>query len=201
MASWAAYEHKELVFKLSDKLTQKDCENIVYLQSLPKELESQSPLKVLTQLEAQGKTIEDIIKVLKTINRHDVAKEAEDLLGRSQETLSDGKDSRLGDGPATDVKLDPHFQQQLKLLQGLVNKMVSGTKAHHKDPKHLVQIDVSRQSQYPPSIAPLPTHSLTDSSEWEVVPSTHSNTVCNKCSHKSVVAECPKSPLLTRGTV
>ena len=201
MASKAAYEHKELVFRLSDKLTQKDCENIVYLQSLPKELESQSPLKVLNQLEAQGKTIEDIIKILKTINRHDVAKEAENLLGRSQETRSDGKDSRLRDDPETAVKLDNHFEQQLKLLHGLLNEMISGTKAHHKDPKHLVQKGMLKQS-HTPSPAPPLTQSLTDDcSEWEVAPSTHSSTVCNKCLQKSVTAECPKSPLLTKGTV
>lgn len=182
MASLAVHDHhKRLLVKLSDKLTREDREKIVFLQNLPKKLEGKSPLKVLTQLVARGKTIEDIIEILKDINRYDVAKEAEELhiLERSQESLSDRKDSRLeakGD-LALAVKLD---DQQL-------DYMCSKLK------------EVLRQS-YTPSPAPLLTQSLTDSSEWKVVPSTHYSTVCNKCSQMSVTAECSKSPLLTRGT-
>ena len=180
MASRAVHDqNKWLLVKLSDKLTREDCEKVVYLQNLPKKLEGKSSLKVLTQLVARGKTIEDIIEILKDINRHDVAKEAEELhvLGRSQESPSDRKDSNLeakGD-PSLAVKLD---DQQLHYICS--------------------ELKAALRLSHTPSPAPMPTQTLTDSSECEMVPS---STVCNKYSQMPVAAECSKSPLLTRGTV
>lgn len=200
MASWAAYDNKRLLVKLSDKLTREDSEKIVYLQNLPKKLEGKSPLKVLTQLEARGKTIEDIIEILKDINRHDVAREAEELhmLGRRQDSPSDGKYSRLeaeGD-PASAVKLEDHLEHQLEHL--LLKEMISGAKAYLKDRMCSVLKDMSRQS-HTPSPAPLPTQSQTNGSKWETRLSQQSKAAHNNCSQKSVAVECAKSPLLTRG--
>ena len=76
--SKARYEHRLLLVQLSKQLTEEDCKNILFLEGLPKKLKDKDPLEILSQLEERGKTTEDLIRILKDIDRWDVAKLVED---------------------------------------------------------------------------------------------------------------------------
>ena len=92
----AAYEYRALLLQVSEGLTQNDCEKIVFLEELPRELlhelpydlEHKTPLNVLAQLEMHGKLsasrLDDLVKLLKTIARYDLAKKVHKFIKQQQ---------------------------------------------------------------------------------------------------------------------
>ena len=76
------FEYRKALLQLGDLLSDDDSKKIVFLEGLPKALEEKSPWEVLAHLEVQGKaTGKELTRILKAINRHDVAKKAKELIG------------------------------------------------------------------------------------------------------------------------
>ena len=77
------FEHRKALLQLGELLSDDDSNKIVFVESLPRSLEEKSPWEVLAHLEVQGKTtVEELTRILKAINRHDVAKKAKELIGK-----------------------------------------------------------------------------------------------------------------------
>jgi hypothetical protein len=77
------YEHRKVLVQLGGFLDDNDSKKIVFLLGLPKELEEKAPWEILALLEVQGKTtVEELTRILKAIDRQDVAKKAKELIGK-----------------------------------------------------------------------------------------------------------------------
>ena len=140
----AAYEYKRLLVQLSDNLTKEDCKKILFLEGLPKKLKTKAPLEVLTHLEALGKTPEDLIRLFRDINRHDVAKLVEDSAVRTEKTPVVRDDSTLDVGLTLAVRQCELLEEQLdhwelmakKTGEKTREKIISDAKAHLKNHVH-----------------------------------------------------------------
>ena len=77
------FEHRKALLQLGELLSDDDSKKIVFVENLPRSLEEKSPWEILAHLEVQGKTtVEELTRILKAINRHDIAKKAKELIGK-----------------------------------------------------------------------------------------------------------------------
>jgi hypothetical protein len=90
------FEHKKALLQLGGLLSDNDSKKIVFLVGLPKALEEKAPWEVLAHLEGQGKaTVEELTRILKAIDRQDVAKKAKELIGKlSRKKTTDSPGSK-----------------------------------------------------------------------------------------------------------
>jgi CRISPR/Cas system CSM-associated protein Csm2 small subunit len=85
------FEHRKALLQLGGLLSDNDSKKIVYLVGLPKMLEEKTPWEVLAHLEVQGKTtVEELTRILKAIDRQDIAKKAKELIGKRRKTTDSG---------------------------------------------------------------------------------------------------------------
>jgi hypothetical protein len=85
------FEHRKALLQLGELLGDNDSKKIVFLVGLPKRLEEKAPWEVLAHLEVQGKTtVEELTRILKAIDRQDVAKKAKELIGKRRKTADSG---------------------------------------------------------------------------------------------------------------
>jgi hypothetical protein len=81
------FEHRKALLQLGELLSDNDSKKIVFLEGLPKMLEEKTSWEVLAHLEVQGKTtVEELTRILKAIDRQDVAKKAKELIGKRRKT-------------------------------------------------------------------------------------------------------------------
>ena len=103
-----------------------DSKKIVFVLGLPKVFEEKTPWEVLAYLESQGKaTVEELTKILKAIDRQDVAEKAKELIGkRSQrkKTDSERKDLTLRESLQLAVKYCKFLIDQVDYLKIAANK-------------------------------------------------------------------------------
>ena len=116
-----SYEHRKFLLQLSDMLTEDDCKKIVFLEDLPKQLEENSRLEVITHLEMRGKaSIEDLIRILKGIGRQDLARKAKDVKKTRKE--SGCSILKMEDSLALAAKNCEVLQEQLEYLKVAAGK-------------------------------------------------------------------------------
>lgn len=110
MSDRAAYEYRAFLLQVSGDLSQDDVRNIGYLEQMQIEPNSK-PITVLTQLEMRGKLSsskpDNLVKLLKKIMRHDLAKKVRDFAKKQRKEKS-------GRSPAATSPLE-------KLDQSIVN--------------------------------------------------------------------------------
>ena len=139
----ASYEHKRFLLQVSDYLKQKDSKKIVWLEDLPRELEDKEPWEVLAQLQVRGKsTPEELVRILKNINRHDAAEKVKKLSAKSKKTAVTRKDS----GPSL-LKLEESLELTIKSCDILVEQMGYLELAAEKGRKTRIQEVVSGAKQ------------------------------------------------------
>jgi hypothetical protein len=86
-----AFEHRKALLQLGGLLSDSDSKKIVFLVGLPKIFEEKAPWEVLAHLEVQGTaTVEELTRILKAIDRQDVAKKAKELVGKRRKTTDSG---------------------------------------------------------------------------------------------------------------
>jgi hypothetical protein len=85
------FEHRKALLQLGGLLSDNDSKKIVFLEGLPKMLEEKTSWEVLAHLEVQGKTtVEELTRILKAIDRQDVAKKAKELIGKRRKATDSG---------------------------------------------------------------------------------------------------------------
>ena len=126
MSDSQAYEYRAFLLQISDKLSQEDSKKIAYLEDLPVEMESKPPLTVLTQLEMRGKVSasrpDDLAKILKKIERHDLAKKVKDFAKQQKK----GRSTALTELQRLDhatMKLSANFQVTLLQCEILLHQV------------------------------------------------------------------------------
>lgn len=84
------FEHRKALLQLGELLSDDDSKKIVFIECLPRSLEEKSPWEVLSHLEVEGKTtVEHLTRILKAINRQDVAKKAKESIGKLRRKKKD----------------------------------------------------------------------------------------------------------------
>ena len=119
------FEHRKALLQLGELLSDDDSKKIVFVESLPRSLEEKSPWEVLAHLEVQGKTtVEELIRILKAINRHDAAKKAKKLIGKLHRRKNDSgyKALMLKDSLELAVKYCKILIEQVDNLKFAANK-------------------------------------------------------------------------------
>ena len=119
------FEHRKALLQLGELLSDDDSKKIVFVESLPRSLEEKSPWEVLAHLEVQGKTtVEELIRILKAINRHDAAKKAKELIGKlhRRKNVSGCKALMLKDSLELAVKHCKILVEQVDYLKFAANK-------------------------------------------------------------------------------
>ena len=128
MSDSQAYEYRAFLLQISDKLSQEDSKKIVFLEDLPVELESKAypPLAVLTQLEMRGKASasrpDDLAKILKKIERHDLAKKVKDFAKQQKKGRTTAATELQRLDHAT-MKLSANFQVTLLQCEILLHQV------------------------------------------------------------------------------
>ena len=118
----ALYEHKRFLLQVSEMLTKKDSNKIVYLEELPKELEEKAPWEVLAQLEVRGKsTTDELTRILRDINRPDAAKKVKELMAKARKAPLTKKNSgssslKLEDSSNLTLKNSEVLREQMDYL-------------------------------------------------------------------------------------
>ena len=121
------FEYRKALLHLGGLLSNNDSKQIVFLLGLPKPLEEKAPWEVLAHLEVQGKaTVEELTKILKSINRQDVAKKAKELIrklnSRKKTTDSGYKALTLRDSLQLAMKQCKILVEQVDYLKVAANK-------------------------------------------------------------------------------
>ena len=90
----------------------KTAKKILYLEAIPKKLNAKDPLDILIQLEALGKTNEDLIRIFRDINRYELAKLVEDSAVRNEKTPVDQDNSSQDVGLILAQRLCKFLEEQ-----------------------------------------------------------------------------------------
>ena len=121
MTDRTGYEYRAFLIQVSDNLSQDDVKKIVFLEELPLELANESPLKVLMHLEMRGKLYatkpEDLERVLKKINRLDLAKKVKEFAKKQRKGRSMASPLQRLDQSAMNLSANLHLTLiQCKIL-------------------------------------------------------------------------------------
>ena len=121
------FEHRKALLQLGELLSDDDCKKIVFVENLPRSLEEKSPWEILAHLEVQGKTtVEELTRILKAINRHDVVKKAKKLIGKLHQRKNKDRGCKT-------LMLKDSLQLAVKHCKILVEQMDNLKYAANKD--------------------------------------------------------------------
>lgn len=126
MSESQAYDYRAFLLQISDKLSQEDSKKIAFLEELPVDMGSKPPLTLLMQLEMRGKVSaskpDDLAKILKKIERHDLAKKVKDFAKQQKKGRTTAQTELQKLDHAT-MKLNASFQVTLLQCEILLHQV------------------------------------------------------------------------------